>query len=65
MFTHCGATLWCLYTRTRCGEMPCLLRKQNSKTKWLFLMKKYQGIIIKMEDSASDRAAWTVLSKCC
>ncbi len=25
---------------THCGEMPSLIGKQNSKTKWLFLVKK-------------------------
>ena len=34
IFTHCGVI------NTHCGEMPSLLRKQNSKTKWLFLVKK-------------------------
>ncbi len=39
-------TLWCHIHCTHCGEMPSLIGKQNSKTKWLFLVKKAdQGII--------------------
>ncbi len=39
IFTHCGVI-------NTCGEMPSLLRKQNSKTKWFFLVKKTDQSII-------------------